>query len=124
MSGTLSFEQEINTSKPHVNAVQNYVQFAVAHGFPTDADVQGHIHANLRSMPTSKAHKRRWDAAMLDLQTRRDAGKAAYRVALNSGSVVAPPAPTLEERASGHPDNPSTQAAQRLLEKRAMKGQP
>lgn len=93
-------------------------QFAHERGLITDADVQGHIHAGLRSMPTTKTYAR-WNKRRLgDLQAARDDTKAAYQAAIEAGEIVAPPKPTLEERAKGHPDNPSTQAAIRLLAKR------
>ncbi|WP_229979269.1 hypothetical protein [Stenotrophomonas lactitubi] len=103
--------------------VQNYVQFCCANGFPTTHDVESHIYAGLRSAPTSKSYKLRFDRALRELQARRDEGLAAYRDALAAGTVVDPEAQhgiaRLEAVAAGHPDNASTQAARRLIEKRA-----
>lgn len=101
--------------------VQNLVQFAVEHGMVTDHDVLAHIHAGLRSMPTTKAYARRNSQELRRLQLARDASLAAYQAAVDSGDVIQPSKPTLEERASGHPDLASTQAAIRLLKKRAQK---
>ncbi len=102
---------------------QNYVQFCVANGYPTHHDVESHIHAGLRSAPTSKSYQRRFDRALRDLQIRRDQGVIAYRAAVASGSVVDidPPSGSLDRlqrAAEGHPDNESTKAAIRLLAKR------
>lgn len=98
--------------------VQNLVQFAVERGMVTDYDVLAHIHAGLRSMPTTKVYARTNGEALLRLQRARDATVDAYREAVASGEVIPPQKPTLEERALGHPDLPSTHAAVRLLAKR------
>jgi len=96
----------------------NLVQYAQAIGGITDADVLGHIHAGLRSAPQTKTHRRFMETKLLDLQAKRDATRAAYEQAVAEGKIRCPAPPTLEERASGHPDNPSVQAALRLLEKK------
>lgn len=105
-----------------VPVAQNYVQFCKANGFPTSHDVESHIHAGLRSAPTSKSYSRRFDRTLRALQAARDKGMAAYRDAVASGAVIDPDAlqgmSRLEAIAAGHPDNESTQAAQRLIEKR------
>ncbi len=45
-----------------------------------------------------------------------------YLVLLNAGQIISPtPVDTLQRVASGHQDNESTQAAQRVLEKRAIR---
>jgi hypothetical protein len=102
---------------------QNIVQFASERGLVTEYDVLSHIHAGLRSMPTTKAYARRNGQELQRLQRARDATAEAYKQAVAAGDVIPPPKPTLQERAAGHPDLPSTQAAIRLLEKRAQKGQ-
>lgn len=103
--------------------VQNLVQFAVERGMVTDHDVLSHIHAGLRSMPTTKTYARRNSQELRRLQVARDATVAAYQAAVESGDIIPPPKPTLEDRASGHPDLASTQAAIRLLGKRAQRQQ-
>ena len=63
------------------------VQFAHEHGLVTTADVESHIHAGLRSMPTTKTYAR-WNAATLaKLQSERDATTAAYRAAIQAGEI-------------------------------------
>ena len=94
-------------------------QFARKHGLITDADVQGHIHAGLRSAPTTKTYAR-WNAAKLaELQQARDATRAAYNEAISRGEIRKPDYwERIEAKANGHDDNPSVQAARRLLQKR------
>lgn len=79
-----------------------------------DAEVQGHIHAGLRSAPTSKRYQRWYYSHLTKLQDERDIAKAEW-------DAVKPPPPSRRERlidiANGHPDNPSTQAARRLCRK-------
>jgi hypothetical protein len=92
-------------------------QFAAEVGGTTDADVQGHIHAGLRSAPTTKTHAAFYARRLTALQTERDATREAYRKAVACGEI-AEPVDTLERVADGHPDNQSVQAARRLLAKR------
>ena len=101
--------------------IQNITQFAAERGMVTDFDVQGHIHAGLRSMPTTKTYARWFEAKLSELMAQRDMTIAAYEAAVESGDIRRPPPATLEERANGHPDLASTQAAIRLLAKRAKK---
>lgn len=100
--------------------VMTLVQFAVERGLTTTADVQAHIHAGLRSMPTSKTYAR-WNKQKLEqLQDERDATAVAYRAAIAAGEIQEPKQTGLDalrEKAAGHPDNPSVQAAKRLLAK-------
>jgi len=96
----------------------NLTQFADETAGVTDSDVFMHINAGLRSAPTSGSYKRRFDAETSRLQAVRDATAAAYRAEIAAGRIVEPTI-SLEERADGHPDNRSTQAARRLLERRA-----
>jgi hypothetical protein len=101
--------------------VLSFHQYAALHGLTTDEDVYMHIQAGLRSAPQTKTHKRWYEGKTLKLQDARDASKAAYAEALRQGTVLPPPPTTLEEKAKGHPDNPSVQAAIRLLAKRAAR---
>lgn len=82
-----------------------------------DAEVQGHIHAGLRSAPTSKTYKRWYQRRLVELQDARDAAREEWR-------KVAPPEPTYKEKlvmaANGHPDLESTQAARRLCERKGV----
>lgn len=98
--------------------VQNYVQFCAEHGLTTEYDVLSHIHAGLRSAPTTKTYSRWNDAELARLQREASASLAAYEAAVARGDVIRPPKPTIEEKAAGHPDLESTKAAKRLLEKR------
>ena len=102
--------------------VLNLEQFAKLHGLTTTADVESHIHAGLRSAPQTKTFKRFYANGLLRRQEERDRTKAAYAAAIASGEILAPPEPTLVDRASGHPDNHSVQAARRLLLKRDPMG--
>lgn len=97
----------------------NLTQFAVSMGLPTSHDVESHIHAGLRSKPTTKTYQRRFDAELRRLQAGRDEAVRLFREAVASGEIVdADAAIDLERVAQGHPDNRSTQAAIRLLAKR------
>lgn len=102
--------------------VMSLEAFARLHGLTTTADVQGHIHAGLRSKPTTKTYQRWYDRRLAELSAARDATEAAYRAAVAAGAVREP---TVLERlhatAAGHPDNPSVAAAQRVLAKRAAR---
>lgn len=99
--------------------VETLVQFARKRGLLTDYDLRSHIHAGLRSAPTTKTYAR-WNKR----ETERLAQAAAetarlYEEAIQCGKILRPAKPTLEEIAAGNPDNTATQAAQRLLAKRA-----
>ena len=100
--------------------IMTLVQFAVERGLTTTADVQAHIHAGLRSAPTTKTYVR-WNKRKLEqLQDERDATICAYRAAITAGEIKEPKQTGLDalrEKAAGHPDNPSVQAAKRLLAK-------
>jgi len=82
-----------------------------------DAEVQGHIHAGLRSAPETKTYKRWYARKLTELQDARDAAREEWR-------KVAPPEPTYREKliagANGHPDLESTQAARRLCERKGI----
>ena len=87
--------------------VQSLAAFAKARGLVTMADARGHIHAGLRCA----AETRR-------LLAEADQTAHAYSAAIEAGTVAAPPRPTLEQIAEGHPDLASTLAARRVIEKR------
>lgn len=81
-----------------------------------DAEVQGHIHANLRSCPQTKTHGR-WHARRLaDLQAQRDDAREALRA-----EEAAQPEPSrgrleyLSAIASGPDESAAAQAARRLI---------
>lgn len=102
----------------------NLTQFAVAVGLPTTHDVESHIHAGLRSKPTTKTYQRRFDAELRRLQAGRDEAVRRFRAAVAAGELVdADSDVDLERKAAGHPDNASTQAALRLIEKRRNRAQ-
>jgi hypothetical protein len=96
----------------------NLEQFSRLVGGTTSADVLGHIHAGLRSAPQTKTHKRFMERRYHELQEAVAATKEAYEQGIVEGRILRPRPLTLEERASGHPDNPSVQAARRILERR------
>lgn len=94
-------------------------QFAAEHGLVTSADVESHIHAGLRSKPQTKTYDRWFARELARLQNERDATTAAYRRAVEAGDIRPhSAAEQLNAAASGHEDNISTQAAQRVLAKR------
>lgn len=99
----------------------NVEQFAAETGGVTEHDVQSHIHAGLRSRPSTKTYARWFDRTFDALRRRRDETEAAYEAAVAAGQIARPAAATLEDRAAGHPDNASTAAAQRLLAKKAAR---
>ena len=94
-------------------------EFAAATGGKTDLDVQGHIHAGLRSAPTTKTYRRWFDKRLADLQEQRDATRAAYEKAIALGEIEAPPRRTTEEIAAG--EGEQAEAARRCLLKRAAR---
>ena len=100
----------------------NLTQFAISIGLPTSHDVQSHIHAGLRSKPTTKTYQRRFNERLRQLQAGRDEAVRRFREAVASGEIIDADAEVgLERKASGHTDNASTQAAIRLLKKRRAK---
>ncbi len=85
----------------------------------TDA-VDGHIHAGLRSAPTSKKYRRWYMSELARLQDLRDKTVDMYRAAVDRGEVINPEASRIErlmKTANGHPDNPSVQAARRIIKR-------
>jgi hypothetical protein len=97
----------------------NLEQFARAFGGKTDADVLGHIHAGLRSAPTTKTYKRFYASKLAELQAERDATRERYRAALAAGTIRAPEPPSLEQTAQG--EGEAAEAARRVLAKRAAR---
>ncbi len=99
--------------------VLNYTQFAGKHGFATDYDVQGHLHAGLRCAPQTKTYQSWYKKRLQELWESREQGLIAYWSAVGAGEISAPHALSrlerLQKSASGHQDLPSTQAAKRLL---------
>jgi hypothetical protein len=99
----------------------NIVQYALKFGGVTDADVQGHIHAGLRSAPTSKTYQRWYQKRLRELQNARDETKRRYEASIASGEIAPPREMSrierLREISKGHPDNAATQAAIRMLAK-------
>ena len=94
-------------------------QFAKERGMATTADVDSHIHAGLRSKPTTKTYQHWYDAKLAELQSARDATVALYQSEVEAGHINRPAdAPYLDRlrlKASGHHDNEAVRAAQRLL---------
>jgi hypothetical protein len=96
-------------------------QFAVERGLTTEHDVQAHIHAGLRSAPTTKTYARWNKRTLAELQDAVTATRAAYRAAIEAGEIREPTQmELLIARANGHEDNPSVHAARRLLDKRGI----
>lgn len=101
--------------------VMNVTQFCKLHGLTDDDAVQGHIHAGLRSKPTSKTFARFYERKLRELQDARDHAHSLYRAAVERGEVIEPARKTTEEISAGLPELESTQAAIRLLAKRAAR---
>ncbi|MNR71241.1 hypothetical protein D3C71_18550 [compost metagenome] len=94
-------------------------QWARQKGLVLSDAVDAHIHAGLRSAPRTKTFRRWYFAELTRLQDLRDQTLEMYRAAVERGEVVNPDSNRLERlvrTASGHPDNPSVQAARRILE--------
>ena len=105
-----------NNSKP----VICFNRWAAMNRRVTDADVDSHIHAGLRSAPTTKTYAR-WNKKRLkELQDARDAAKAEYMALVEAGVipvVAIDRIAELQAKAAGLPELAATQAARRLLEK-------
>lgn len=101
--------------------VMTLEQFAKKHRMVTTADVDGHLHAGLRSKPQTKTYDRWFNAKLTELQAARDATMTAYQAAVQRGEIRTPESLSRREKleisAAGHPDNEATQAARRLLAK-------
>jgi hypothetical protein len=106
-----------------VSEVLSYTQFAKRHGLVTDYDVQGHIHGGLMAAHMPGSYHRRYKKRLLELQDERERGKRRYAEAIASGAVLQPEPESgldrLQRNAQGDPDMPSTQAAIRILARRA-----
>lgn len=96
------------------------IQWAVRHGLPLTDAVDAHIHAGLRSARTTKSFRRWYLSELQRLQDLRDATVEGYRAAVARGEVIDPASNRVERllrTARGHPDNPSVQAARRIVER-------
>jgi hypothetical protein len=96
-----------------------YNQFAAKHGLVTDYDVQGHIHAGLMAAHMPNSYHRRYRKRLIKLQEARSDGFRMYQEAIDGGEISPPKEldyiQRLENKAAGHPDLASTQAAIRTL---------
>lgn len=92
-------------------------QYARETGGTTDADVESHIHAGLRSVRQTKTYRAFFERKLAKLQAARDATREAYRAALAAGELAEPAKATLEEIAMG--EGSAAEAARRLIAKRA-----
>lgn len=95
-------------------------EWATRHGLPLSDAVDAHIHAGLRSARTTKSYRRWYLSELQRLQERRDATVERYRAAVARGEVTDPGSNRIERllrTARGHPDNPSVQAARRIVER-------
>lgn len=94
----------------------NIERFAYLYGGTTTSDVQAHIHAGLRSAPTTKTYKRFFERKLAELQDKRDETLARYNEALARGDFERPKQPSLLEKAAR--DDAIGEAARRVIEKR------
>lgn len=94
-------------------------EWAALHQRITTADVDGHIHAGLRSMPTTKTFARRYEKRLRELQDARDATVADYRASVARGDIVEPARQSIAEVAAG--EGPRAEACRRVLAKRAAR---
>ena len=101
--------------------MQTIEQFAKERGLLTDADVLSHIHAGLRSAPTTKTYQRWNERETKRLQAGVEETRRLYTQAVEAGEIISPASLGRIERlrlaAAGHPDNEATNAAKRLLAK-------
>ena len=114
-------EGQTTTEAKGAPVVMNVAQFCKLHGLTDDDAVQGHIHAGLRSKPNSKTFARFYERKLRELQDARDHAHSLYRAAVERGEVIEPARKTTEEIAAGDPAMASTQAAIRILAKRAAR---
>lgn len=102
-----------------------YIQYAARHGLVTDYDVQSHIHGGLMAAHMPNSYHRRYKKRLAELQEERAKGISKYREAISRGEIVEPRKRGLmeemKEKAKGHPDLASVQAARRLCEKRNIR---
>lgn len=94
-------------------------QFAAETSGTTTADVDGHIHAGLRSKPRTKTFAKFYATQLTALQNKRDATLSAYREAIARGEIAAPQGSTLAEIAAG--EGSCAEAARRVIAKRAAR---
>jgi hypothetical protein len=136
--GSRNIRKEWNSGKPeecftcravfnmrhadHWNERANPVSFATfcaALGCPTEADIESHIHAGLRSM--DKAALTRYRKTLKQMHAQIQDATHAYQALIEAGIITRPVEPTIDAIASGHPDNPATEAARRILAKKAAR---
>lgn len=79
-----------------------------------DAEVQGHIHAGLRSAPTTKVYKKWYTKKLGELQDARDKARVEWR---NSDPSTLSRKDKMVAAAKGHDDLASVNAARRICEK-------
>lgn len=102
--------------------VMSLAAFAARHRLVTTADVDSHIHANLRCKPETKTHDRRFARELERLQNARDETRNLYRAAIAAGEIREPTSEeNLRAAVNGHEDNASTHAARRVLERREVR---
>ena len=107
-----------------MDRIKTFEQFAAENGLVTTADVDGHIHAGLRSKPQTKTYDRWFAAKLAQLQKAREDARRIYRTAIARGEFREPTSfERLESKAAGHDDNASVQAARRVLAKREARRQ-
>ena len=82
-----------------------------------NSEVQGHIHAGLRSAPTTKSYRRWYDKRLRELQDARDEAKRDW----DAVKPVVSRKERLIASANGHPDLSSTKAAIRLCKKHGIR---
>lgn len=96
-------------------------RFATTRGLKTMFDVRSHIHAGLRCAPTSKRYRKWYESETQRLLAASAETDRLYAEAVQRGEIVPPTKPTLEDIAAGDPDRADTQAAIRVLAKRAAR---
>lgn len=104
-----------------------FEQWAAREKRTTSADVESHIHAGLRSAPTTKTYARWNERRLRELQDERSEALKEYRRLVEAGAipmVEVSRVAKLQEAASGLPELQSTQAARRLLGKMGIAVEP
>lgn len=103
--------------------VQNLVQFAQERGLVTHYEVSSHVHAGLRSKPTTKTYQRWFDRRFAELRAAADETERLYAEAIERGEIAAPEEETHTERLlrASQGEGPRAEAARRVLAKRAAK---
>ena len=121
-TGNLSYDKFLSSiESSETPIVMSYDQFKAKSGLT----FLGDDHGMLR-MPhgISKAEQNRKEKRMTEWSKNEDQAKADYDMLLQKGKIEKPKELSRTERliqaANGHPDNESTKAAQRLLEKKGI----